>query len=96
MADKLWTLEGFDQQMADWIMRENPDEDRRAAVAEWIPSRRLNPTAGVRDEPAVEGLRWLKVPHTSDGETAILCAFFIDHARGVVKCTQIGSVPNDA
>ncbi len=92
---RLWDLEGFDQQMTDWIMREDPDEDRRVAVAEWIPTFRLDPKSGARRDPNLEATLWRKIPHTSDGHTVVICAYQLDEGRHVVKCVLIGTTPAD-
>jgi hypothetical protein len=41
------------------------------------------------------GLLWLRVPHTSDGRSVVICSYFLDWVKRVVRCVQLGWAPAD-
>src|SRR3954465_11674284 len=88
----LWRLGGFEDLLSQWVERDRPDPEVVAAVAEWIPTRRIDPFGGtgLRREQLVGGeLYWMKIPGTSNGRRVAFCSFLIRPEQRLVLCTQI-------
>jgi hypothetical protein len=88
----LWRLDGFEERFDQWVAREQPSAELQAVVAEWIPTRKLDPYRGARPEPQVDGLWWMRVPGTSDGFRVVICSYFPLAADRVVRCALFGTV----
>lgn len=87
-----WELQGFQRHADIWISTEDPDQDLKNEVLEWLLSRMDDPYQGVKREPGFDNLWYGPVPGTHRGYTVVVCAYFILEAGHAVKCNSIATL----
>jgi hypothetical protein len=91
--DSDWTLVDFVEWLERWANAENPDQDRRLIVAQWVMARHDDPYAGVRREPDFGNLWYGRIPGTwgADG-TVMTCSYFVYEQQRRIRCNHIASL----
>lgn len=88
-----WTPQGFEQCLQTWDDLEQPDDDLRLHVVEWVFSRLDDPYQGVKREPGFPNLWWGVVPGTFHGDgKVVVCSFWIVESERVVRCESLASL----
>ncbi len=88
-----WTLERFGDCLDRWIERDEPAQDLRLVVTDWVLSRFEDPYQGVRRETGFENLWYATVPQSRHaGAQAVLCAYWINERDHVVSCESIATL----
>jgi len=88
-----WALERFGDCLDRWIERDNPPQDVRLVVTNWVLSRFDDPYQGVRRETDFDNLWYGTVPSSRHGdEQAVLCSYWISEREHVVVCESIATL----
>ena len=89
----LWSLEGFLEQFDLWAEREQPGDDLRIIVIDWIITRRDDPYRGVRREPGFENL-WLgAIPDSDDGAgRVVVCSYWVFETEHRLRCNSYATL----
>jgi hypothetical protein len=86
-------MEGFDELLLDWVVREQPSVQRYDAVKAWLMAHGEDPYPGMRREPAIPGLWYGRIIGTmAEDGTMIQCSYFIDDPNRHVKANGLGSI----
>lgn len=82
-------LETFDR----WVESDGPADWLRRLVLAWLLNRATDPYADATREPGLPNYWQSQVPGSIDGDTAVLCAYFV-HERPVptVVCDQLATL----
>jgi hypothetical protein len=86
---KTWTLVGFAETVDAWAARERPPLNVVLAVRDWVPTLAFDPRRGAQREPAIPGLWFRQVPGTHNGHAVVLCSYWVEDARSIVRCDNI-------
>ena len=87
-----WQLENFEERLDTWILVENPSDDLRFVVTEWVISRFDNPYADVSREPEFPNFWFGQIPGTAHQGNVVACSYWIFEGDRLVKCDQIASL----
>ena len=89
----VWQLEGFLERLDIWEELFSPSDDLRLIVTSWVMTRFDDPYQGVRREPQFGNLWFGVVPDTEDDDGSVVtCAYWIEEARGVVRCDSFATL----
>lgn len=92
MADQ-WTLVRFEEHFDHWVAAENPSDDLRVLVLDWIMTRHENPHGGVRRETGFDNLWYGQIPESGDGRgNVVICSYFVWVATRTVTCNGIATL----
>jgi hypothetical protein len=91
-AGSLWTLAGFIEGADAWIERDNPDDDLRVIVLDWIFGRCEDPYRGVRRESGFPNLWYGVVPGSRRGATAVMCSYWIVETERLIRGESIATL----
>lgn len=90
---RAWVPEGFEGCIQAWDDREQPPDDLRAWVVEWIFTRLDDPYQGVKREPGFPNLWWGVVPGSLHGSNmVVVCSYWIVETSHVVRCESLASL----
>ena len=87
-----WQLENFVERLDAWIANENPSEDLRIVVTEWVVARFDNPYTDVSREPDFPNLWFGPIPETQHSGQVVVCSYWIVEDERLVRCDQIASL----
>jgi len=88
-----WQLEGFLERLDAWANQEQPDDDLRLQVTEWILSRFGDPYQGVQREPGFDNLWFGIVPGSlHDADQVVVCSYWIMERDHVVRCDSFATL----
>lgn len=92
-ADLPWALANFEQCLDEWIDLENPPEDVRYRVTEWVLTRIDDPFGAARREADLPNLWSSVVPGSIHRpHQIVLCSYWIEHEIHRVRCDRIASL----
>jgi hypothetical protein len=96
-APQPWTLLDFLLRLDNWIEREQPLDDLRLHVTDWIFTRIRDPYADARRVPDFADYWQSLVPaseHFDDSaeRCGVVCMYWVDPATRTVRCDQIASL----
>ena len=87
---RLWTLAGFGPVVEAWIDRDQPCQDLRLVVSDWILSRCEDPYLGVRRERGFPNLWYGTVPFSRHGnDLAVMVVYWIKEHEHTVQCESV-------
>lgn len=95
MADRItgWKLVRFTEEFNRWVALDSPGQDLCAAVAQWIPTRRIDPYHGKvkrEQEHGHHNLWACEIPSTYRPDwTVVLCSYFVMERVQIVRCDSI-------
>lgn len=93
MPDALpWRFALFVEAVETWIQLEQPGDDLRLIVLNWVMNRHDDPHRGVHREPGFPDLWFGVIPSTSHNGQVVTCAYFIDEQARVVRASAIASL----
>jgi hypothetical protein len=85
-----WRLTRFEEHLDRWADIDQPDEDDRLVVANWVMTRHDNPYQGARREPVHPNLWFARIPGTVDKDgTIVVCAYYIFEQAKIIRCDSI-------
>lgn len=89
----LWRLEKFLPEFDSWTERENPGDDLRVLVTEWMVGRQDDPYRVVRRQPPLENLWYGHVPDSDDGTgRVVVCSYWIFESRRLLRCNSFATL----
>lgn len=87
-----WRLENFVERLDAWISVENPSEDLRIIVTEWVLTRFDDPYTDVSRQPDFPNLWFGPIPDTEHAGHLVVCSYWILEDERLVRCDQIASL----
>src|SRR3954453_2424719 len=88
-----WELAGFLDRLDAWAALENPSDELRRLVTQWIFSRYVDPYQGVQREPGFPNLWHGRVPRAvHPPDRVVVCSYFIYETTRVVACNSFASL----
>lgn len=93
MPEALWRLDRFLSEFDLWTAREQPTDDLRVLVMEWIVGRQDDPYRGVRRAPQFENLWHGALPGSDDGTgNVVACSYWIVETEHLVRCNSFATL----
>lgn len=89
---RLWTLEGFEPLIADWITRDNPAGPVRECVLMWLFTRLEDPYRGVTRDGDLPSLWYCTIPGSRLGGRAVVCSYMISERQRTVVGKTLASL----
>jgi hypothetical protein len=84
-----WTLEDFVLRFDLWVEQDDPSDDWRFFVLEWIHSLLEDPYRNATRRTNEFGTAfWLCEP-AGDSKHAVICSYQIDEEKKLARCTTI-------
>jgi hypothetical protein len=88
-----WKLVGFEERFDAWADLDNPSQDLRVVVMEWVIGRHDDPYQGVRREAGFPNLWFGKIPHSEDGKGhAVAGPYWIEESTRTVRCESFSAL----
>ena len=87
-----WSLANFLPELDRWVAQEQPSDELRRQVIDWIFSRYDDPYQGVRREPDFENLWFGAVPGTRRAGRLVACSYFIYETSRTVACDSFATL----
>lgn len=88
-----WDLVDFLDRFDRWTEIEQPTEDLRYVVLEWIHSRATNPYQDVQRANEFPNLWFGQVPNSHDGRgCVVVCSYWISESDRRVRCDQLSTL----
>jgi hypothetical protein len=87
-----WQLLQFIERLDEWAAREDPSEDLRVIVANWVINLHSNPYADLKPQRGFPDLWFSGIPETSDGHTLVTCTARINPIERTVTCRIIATL----
>ncbi len=84
-----WSLVNVESALDRWIDVDDPDDDLRNTVLNWLLSRIEDPYQGVRRDPRFANLWFGRIPWTLRGDRQAVCAYRIEERSREVICDSI-------
>lgn len=92
-ASPSWRLEGFLERFDLWAEQEQPSEDLRYIVTEWILTRAIDPYQGARREQGFDNLWFGRIPNSHDGDGhVVVCSYLVYESTRTVSCDLFASL----
>ena len=93
MASTSWDVLGFVEALDAWVEREQPADELRRFVTQWIFTRMDDPYALARRADGFADYWWAVVPGSEDPDgRVVLCFFWIDPAARTARCDTFSSL----
>jgi hypothetical protein len=87
-----WHLLRFIECLDEWAAREDPSDDVRVIVANWVINLHSNPYADLRPQRGFPDLWFSGIPETYDGRTQVTCTAQINPIERTVTCKIIATL----
>lgn len=81
-----WQLQGFGEQLDEWIELEQPYDWLRTLVVTWVLGLIDDPYPGLHRERGFDNLWFGVVPGSLNGDEAVCCSLWIDEKARRVRC----------
>lgn len=93
-----WTLKRFDEYFDRWVSIEDPSDDLRIIVLDWIMTRHENPHRGVKRQVEIDDNLWYgRIPDSGDGHgNVVVCSYRIEVLTSTLTCDSIATLPYPA
>ena len=92
VVDEPWQLEGFSEQLDEWVELEQPEDWLRILVVNWVLGLINDPYQGLRRESGFDNLWFGVVPGSLNNDEAVCCSLWIDEAARRVRCDRIATL----
>ncbi len=92
-----WILQDFLPRLDEWVQQEQPLDELRVHVLDWIFTRMRDPYADARRVSGFADYWHAVVPNSGHFDDraercAVLCLYWVDDAGRTVRCDRIASL----
>jgi hypothetical protein len=84
-----WSLVNVESALDRWIEIDEPDDELRNVVLNWLLSRLEDRYQGVRRDPRFPNLWFGRIPWTLRGDRQAVCAYRIEERTREIICDNI-------